>query len=456
MKIETEKLITVTMPKGTVSVEGIEAIQLFIAKRSGITLPFDFEWAWLTRKGSFTKRVNKFLYEHKVVLDAKSLSALGNLAASYCDRKEETECYLDLTSHIDWGAGAFGDAGSCFWGTKKFALATMLANKSLAVRLWRKSETPSKSYRNVYPGYIGFGRAWAVPIMETFGDNKALIIFNGYAAGRDTLFFVRVLSHYFGLTYKKIELTNEKSDQGIVHINNKSGYVIGEPKVVTEFPLTYDFGWKIVERNAREQLCYHCGSYAEQDKMRQIHDYRWACKNCVSMCDSCEQWSNKKECEVIGAALYCKKCTSSLFQPCTKCRALALCFNMKLEITTGHMYCEGCFGPHQHCSICYTAHRNSERHEWIQKSDVLICGQCQKTVVFVENKPSIAKEPAKPPVPTITMDPIGYGATITHTATNIGIDMNRDAYLEYLTEISRRQNEMRRRYPFGRPIIDEP
>lgn len=283
IKLELLKPFILETPDGDISETGQSEIEWAISSAGHPSLPANFEWKWLAGRGTLPKRIQSYLYkEHQIKASPELIANIGNLGKMHASKAGKV--VLDFTEKLDWSDGAFGDGGSCFWGEKSGA-RDMIEEHAYAVRGYKVREghtMPATSEELRYPMLRGYARAWVADI----GDNR-LVVFNGY--GENTLTFARWLALFFSCTYKRIDLTNNGLDDGVLWINGACGYLIGAHSKI-ELISRHDFGWP--ERSG--YICEICDERIPEDEEYTAWTSRGsritACHDCVSECPNCGEY----------------------------------------------------------------------------------------------------------------------------------------------------------------------
>lgn len=344
--IEFNKRIKLTTPAGMISIAGIDAIRTFIFHQNLETdewkavnpeatfprlpsLPEDWNWTWIVQRGTYAgtmpKRISSYYHKvHSLKCPPAFLTAVGNLARQHS--LDNTAYDFEFVDHFDWQAGEFGDHGSCLWGSRETAKDIMLANGCKAVRFYDANGN-------------GQGRAWFYTIQPDLH-----VVWGGYGFLADaTLTIARVLALHLALTYKRISLTNNEDDGGLVWINAGRGYLIGFPDVLKLYD-RYDLGWETNEDHCHDcgraldeddtyigaddemycQRCYdesfddcaHCGRSEFRDNTTYIDGMGAVCDTCLDRhyvrCETCEEWIVNDDSVVHQDEYYCRDCFSKL------------------------------------------------------------------------------------------------------------------------------------------------
>jgi len=312
IKIEYGKPFTLKTPEGEISAAGKREINLYLSNNI-LPHPDDdnFEWVWQNKRGTLPKRLQSYFYKtHNLKLSPSQISELGNLGRRHSD--DSKEFILDFDNKIQWWAGDFGDSGSCYWGTCSGAKDMLRDNGACAVRSFYRKYDPQtgKQFEGLdYAHLKGNARAWVAPITE-----NRIIVFNGY--GLTTLQFARLLALKFNCTYKKISLTNNGCDDGLLYINC-DGIVVGQWAQIENLS-EWDFGWYEPDKDNMVQCdCCECDvheddaiqAYTELGSTRNVcSDCAWNCENCGSyfsyhltqrngawLCNDCAQAHDETE-----------------------------------------------------------------------------------------------------------------------------------------------------------------
>lgn len=328
MKLKCCEKTTIKMPVNGISEEGIIEVQNFLRDEG---LPridrhaVDFEWLWVTKRGTFPKRLARFMKKtHDRELTQKQLSDVGTLAARHCEKNQSIT--YDITNRFDWNAGAFGDHGSCFWTDNSAAKDVMMDNGAFALRVY-KNETGN-----------GCGRCWILPCSkqvikticyngrlksyELSADTFALI--NGYHLnGKTLVYFARLFAFIHGLSYKQIDLRNNGSCSGMLYINSGTAFISGMPDDITKIE-RLDLEWETDSYRDNNRACDDCGDEYDADNgdWYRTSEGRTVCYSCRDndyfVCECCDELCpNDESQESPDGGWYCSNCYDDR---CTMCR----------------------------------------------------------------------------------------------------------------------------------------
>lgn len=293
-------------------------------------LPIDWSWLWLVNKGDYVgtmpKRVGKYYYKHYgLKCPPAFLSEIGNIARQH---SQENMVYtFEFVAQFDWQAGDFGDGGSCYWGDHYNAREYLQDGGGLAVRFYT-------------PDGKGMARAWVMPVKDDI-----VIVFNGYGFNHGTITIARVLAGFWGMSYKKISLSNNGTTTGTIYINGGSGYVVGHVQDIDSIS-RFDLGVDV----PFETNCYSCNTGLHEDDTYWAFDEPY-CEQCFyesyDYCERCGETHHKDD------LIYTDDC-------------VMLC---KYCIDRTHAQCEGCFDYFPHDELTVT------------KDDHVYCTNCHERLV---------------------------------------------------------------------------
>lgn len=193
--------VSVGLPAGTISQEGLNAIQRYL-HRQGIYL-YHADMAeigdqWQAKTGNFAKRLSRHLYHrYQLKLSAEALSQVGCIAR---DHSTAASVDIEITRDLNRNSAWFCNSGSCWWGGYSESRCALKTNGGFALVSFSGGDRPS-------------GRAWVMPLRKSDAGNlvptfetmtpDAFVVFNGYGdlGGYAP---ARILSHMAGWTYRKI------------------------------------------------------------------------------------------------------------------------------------------------------------------------------------------------------------------------------------------------------------
>ena len=328
---ELGKRYKVHMPLGTITERGIQEIGRFIElqrldtgdwkERNPDTtirylnpLPENWDYQWvLTGRGeyvgTFPKRVSKYYWQaYQLRCPNSFVAELGQIARR--NSSDESQYVIDFTDKLDWKAGAFGDRNSCLWGSNQLGREIMQDNEVHAVRFYHANGD-------------GYGRAWLYKRREDLW-----ILWNGYGVKGETIAIARVLAQFWGVSYKKINLSNNGKSGGQVYINGGKGYVLGQADKLTDF-VSYDFDF-----------------------------------NVPHVCESCDNELGQEESYTApNGDMYCLDCFYDVCEYCVHCGDVNWRDDMYYTEPHMEMVCEHCLDRHYtRCDVCEHYYRDSAIH----------------------------------------------------------------------------------------------
>jgi hypothetical protein len=221
--------ITITLPAGTISAEGLGEMRSLLyregpADNRFYDLTYDMDTLgdqWQDKAGNYPKRLSRLAYKnHKLKLSQYILSEVGNIAR---DHSNPIDVTIDITRQLNLNASAFYHDDSCWWGSYAESRCALKTSGGFGLRTFDEGN------------YVN-GRAWVMPLRTdpngrltpTFNTEtpSAFVVFNGYGklAGYAA---PRILSYMTGWTYRKISFSCEP-----MFVNGDSGYLVA-PEAIT-------------------------------------------------------------------------------------------------------------------------------------------------------------------------------------------------------------------------------
>lgn len=251
---------------------------------------------WIVSKGKYAgtlpKRLSSMMYKtYGIKLDSQLLSILGGeLGKLNSDTQVK---YIQLLDGIDWESGQFGDYGSCFWGSNSGAKDMLGEVGSLSLKVYSTNEPKNNHSQDYHCDYrcidsdsvdndtiYSNSRCWIIP------HKRGLILFNGY--GYELITQVRLLSTLLGVSYKKIQLSNNGSGTDTLYINSDMGYLLGNQCDICN---TDSINLSIDDKDSQD--CEECGCSYRQDDLTYMDD-RNLCNDCLSdnytYCECCSEY----------------------------------------------------------------------------------------------------------------------------------------------------------------------
>ena len=218
--------VTVTLPAGIISVEGLKAIKYYLYGKEGY---YDLSWdletlgdKWQTRDGNYTKRLSRHAYKnHGVKIDPVILSQVGCIAREHSTAVDIT---IDVTRDLNQRPGYFYHEDSCYWGGYSTSRCALKTNGGFGLRSLDSNGDCS-------------GRAWVLPLRQdgngrlnpTFdtATPDAFVVFNGYG-GLGGYVPARIMSHMAGWTYRKIDFSCSSMYINAWRLPDRAGRTRGE------------------------------------------------------------------------------------------------------------------------------------------------------------------------------------------------------------------------------------
>lgn len=345
MEIVLDTRFTYTVRGGSITESGRDSITSFIYYRTPSSdsdwkalnpdntvvnlkqFPDDWAWTWEVKGkgeyvGTFPKRASKYFYKtHQLKSPEAFLARLGDLAKDHT--ANECTYYFEFVNSIDWRPGDFGDPNSCWWTNYSEARDCLTDNGGLAVRFYEAGEDDDG-------GDVGKGRAWLAPYKDMY------VLFNGYGFNNATRAIAKLLSEFFGLSYKRVDLDNYNDT---MYINDDSGYIIGPIDVISTITSVE------LEMGDAGEKCESCGRRLNEDNTyttpNGMHSY---CESCYgehyTSCEQCGEDHEVGDMTEADGSDYCPRCIQRYFTQCSVCET----YHRDRDDTEidGNHYCEDC------------------------------------------------------------------------------------------------------------------
>lgn len=318
----------VVLPDGLIEEDGIVEIQKLLSSWDLPELPDDWDWQAVVEhkkySGTFSKRARKYYHEKCIKLTHSQCSELGSLVGQYSSRN--ASYVIRFTSEL-WSCGAYHDAGSCFWGDKKFAPDIIFGEGGGGVLFYDDADNR-------------LGRCWILPYRDDW------VIFNAY--GLPLLTMARALSQFLVSTYRRIDLRNNYSTDGHLHIND-DGYILfkEEDKYIMDQPIDLR-----IDESKYVVYCEDCGEIIDEKNV--INDEVY-CNDCASNFEECYYCSEmSKDYDTINNKTVCQNCMSDVYE-CEHCQDRNHRDDMVILKGVGWV-CDMCSDEYIECPHCSKYH----------------------------------------------------------------------------------------------------
>ena len=334
-RIKFGKHFRVAIPSGLISEAGQKVIVDYLYEHTNLPCPCHSIWDWHAQVkgkgeyvGSFAKRVAKYYYQmYRIKLNSNLLGAIGSMVSQYTVK--HNKYIFDFTNCFNWDAGDFGDYESCFWTCRREAKPKLEQHGVFAIRFFK---TTINDHLN------GRARAW---IHRT---EKYLIAFNSY--GEELSSVARILAHWLGVSYRKIRLSNNGSDHGLIWINGGHGYIIGPESEIN--------GINEIDLHIESDVaCCRCLELFDGICPRYMMSTGPMCKACFAECFTICNWCD----EVYGIGdlhkvffwnagvrrverFVCEDCRNEHFIQCDNCKEW--CSSEFMVTIDGREICDEC------------------------------------------------------------------------------------------------------------------
>lgn len=242
--------ITVSLPAGVISDEGINSIATLVRghaysmtdtaageliteamwelRNKWWNLSYEvpmMDARWQTKEGNFTKRLSKLAHKSQgLKFPPDLLTKVGNIAR---DNSQGSEIAVELTRDLNQSAEAFYHEDSCWWQSYSESRCSLKNNGGIGMR------TFAGPYNEVT------GRAWVMPLRQTETGRlvptfdslaaNAYMVFNGYGdlSGYTP---ARVVAGMAGMTYRKISF-----DCSPMYVNGETGYLVSSEEICAKY-----------------------------------------------------------------------------------------------------------------------------------------------------------------------------------------------------------------------------
>jgi hypothetical protein len=218
--LRNDTRVTIELPGGTISAEGLAAIATYLRDRYDSTL-YDSTlerkyWKlscslkplgdqWQTKNGNYTKRLSRHAWlDCQLKLTQDDMSLIGNIAR---DHSMASSADVEVTRDLNLPAADFYHEDSCWWGSYSESRCALKTNGGFGIRSFSGNEVT--------------GRAWVMPLRKTEDSDgqqlvptvatmeaDAFIVFNGYGDLQGYT-AARIVSHMAGWTYRRIDYACE-------------------------------------------------------------------------------------------------------------------------------------------------------------------------------------------------------------------------------------------------------
>lgn len=239
--------VTITLPAGLISDEGIGTIAAYLRntylieaqelQQQAWNLSYrlnELGQGWQTKQGNFTKRLSRMAYKQfGMKLPPEVISRVGSIASEH---SKAINFQIEVTRNLNGSPAAFAHEGSCWWTDYNDSRCALKTNGGFAIRTFADKNNP-----NGWDEGSVTGRAWVMPLRKsktrqdglepTFNIDEAdaFIVFNGYG-NLQGYTGSRILSHMLGVTYRKVNFACSP-----MYINSESGYLVGAEEIVAPY-----------------------------------------------------------------------------------------------------------------------------------------------------------------------------------------------------------------------------
>lgn len=222
-----DERVTVTLPAGVISAEGLMSIRNYLFREAQDMQPLSYDLdslgdQWQTREGNFAKRLSRRAYKvYRLKLTPGVMSHVGCIAS---DHSKPVSVEVEVTRDLNMGPAEFYHEDSCWWGSYGESRCALKTNGGFGLR--------------TFNGYGAVsGRAWVMPLkkddgalLPTFNTENpaAFVVFNGYGA-LNGYAAPRIMAHMAGWTYRKISFCCDP-----MYVN-AGGYLVAPEEIASRY-----------------------------------------------------------------------------------------------------------------------------------------------------------------------------------------------------------------------------
>ena len=276
----------------------------------------DDQLVWKEKQlvGSFPKRLAAYLKWTKAEgITSAAIAQIGERAKRFILEYDETFAF-DITSDLhSWTAGDFGDEGSCFWGERENARASMEDANAVAFRLWKRYAGWEDDDPSTHK-YLSEARMWMIP------HEYGLLCFNAYSNGwgRDLERLCLLASSVLGLKTFPIRLNNHGTRDGLIYINSYENIILANKE-----PPESSFDLDLDDSSYYEDHCINCGQGITEGYIYYSPEDESLCESCFdeacTSCHSCGASIWQEDSTVYNGSDYCPSCANFYLTSCDEC-----------------------------------------------------------------------------------------------------------------------------------------
>jgi len=295
---------------------------------------------------------------------------MGELSKIYIENlTSHLQLTLEISDKIDWCAGEFSDANSCYWVYQKMAKEILLKNGGRAIKIFSQQ---------------GNSRCWAYPIGES-----SWVLFNMYSSSHLRLDDVAkiLIQHYYKkgirLGYTEVKFLVRDDVKNLMSINDNSGVLVSnDPELLAQYEVQINpiffcsvcggkINWASYEYTKYGVFCNKCEEYAYyycercKTKLREPEIY-WEdnypyCEKCYhylfTTCDRCGEVERREETTYVKEydQPLCRRCLETYYTICDRCERYVK--NEDILYVNGERdyICKECYSTYtKDCSKCGT------------------------------------------------------------------------------------------------------
>lgn len=222
--LKNDTRVTVTLPKGVISPEGIKEIRYYLQDKSYYDVSYDLgklDARWQTKEGNFTRRLSSLAYKtYGTKLPPEVLSKVGCIAR---DHSGQVDTEIEVTRDLNQPAGYFYHSDSCWWGSYSESRCALKTSGGFGMLSFWNDDVSGRAW--VMPLRLRDGKLY--PTFDTVTPD-AFVVFNGYG-DLNGYTAARIMAHMSGWTYRKIDFECRP-----MYVNS-GGYLIAPENIAGKY-----------------------------------------------------------------------------------------------------------------------------------------------------------------------------------------------------------------------------
>jgi hypothetical protein len=217
--------VTITLPAGAISAEGVVAIQSYLQHQGLFDLSYRLHTLgdlWQARTGNYAKRLSRLAHvEFQAKLTQEVMSQVGCIAR---DHSNQVSISIEVTRDLNLSPEDFANEGSCWWNSYSESRCALKTNGGFGLRSFSGDRVTGRAW--VLPLRLNDPNGW-LPTFDTMTPD-AFVVFNGYG-DLGGYAAARIVAHLAGWTYRKIGF------ECLPMYVNAGGYLIAPENIAEQY-----------------------------------------------------------------------------------------------------------------------------------------------------------------------------------------------------------------------------